>query len=132
MARAMTCNIPGESKQFMSTITRRERRALPNVAPRRTPLLVGAGVVGVSLWIGGLSYAMNYQRQSSSVVHGTMFTVRYDHRVGYLLGENIGYADSWAWIDGTVNHLKGQVNIKFDIKGDNGMFIFIHSFCWKT
>lgn len=108
----------------MATMPRREPRALPQVAPRRTPLLVGAGIVGVSLWIGGLSYAMNYQRQSSSVVHGTMFTVRYDPRVQELLGGNIGYADSWAWIDGSVNHLKGQVDIKFEIKGDNGTKLY--------
>lgn len=48
------------------------------------------------------------------------FTVRYDPRVRELLRDNMGYADSWAWIDGSVNHLKGQVNIKFDIKGSNG------------
>lgn len=121
MARAMTFNTSTQSRRYLSSLPR-ERRSLPKAAPRRTPLLVGAGIVGVSLWIGGLSYAMNYQRQSSSVVHGTLFTVRYDPRVRALLGENVGYADSWAWIDGSVNHLKGQVNIKFDIKGDNGKY----------
>jgi cytochrome c oxidase assembly factor 1 len=120
LARVMTLNTSAQSTRFMASLPRRDRRTLPQIAPRRTPLLVGAGVVGVSLWIGGLSYAMNYQRQSSSVVHGTLFTVRYDPRVQELLGDNIGYADSWAWIDGSVNHLKGQVNIKFDIKGSNG------------
>jgi hypothetical protein len=119
MSRAMTVNTSSQSRRYLSSLPR-ERRSLPKESPRRTPLLVGAGIVGVSLWIGGLSYAMNYQRQSSSVVHGTLFTVRYDPRVRALLGENIGYADSRAWIDGSVNHLKGQVNIKFDIKGDNG------------
>ncbi|CAO3693839.1 unnamed protein product [Umbelopsis ramanniana] len=125
MARAMTINTSTQSRRYLSSLPR-ERRSLPKAAPRRTPLLVGAGIVGVSLWIGGLSYAMNYQRQSSSVVHGTLFTVRYDPRVRALLGENVGYADSWAWIDGSVNHLKGQVNIKFDIKGDNGQKAKVH------
>ncbi|KAI8575427.1 hypothetical protein K450DRAFT_261973 [Umbelopsis ramanniana AG] len=125
MARAMTLNTSRQSRRYLSNLPR-ERRSLPKEAPRRTPLLVGAGIVGVSLWIGGLSYAMNYQRQSSSVVHGTLFTVRYDPRVRALLGENVGYADSWAWIDGSVNHLKGQVNIKFNIKGDNGQTAKVH------
>jgi hypothetical protein len=122
-ARAMTCNISGQTRRSIASMPRKEHRALPHIAPRRTPMLIGAGAVGVSLWIGGLSYAMNYQRQSSSVVHGTMFTVRYHQGVRDLLGKDIGYADSWAWIDGSVNHLKGQVNIKFDIKGDNGMYV---------
>lgn len=124
LKRVMTFNTSAQFRRHMATMPRREPRALPQVAPRRTPLLVGAGIVGVSLWIGGLSYAMNYQRQSSSVVHGTMFTVRYDPRVQELLGGNIGYADSWAWIDGSVNHLKGQVDIKFEIKGDNGTKLY--------
>ncbi|KAG2181166.1 hypothetical protein INT43_008748 [Umbelopsis isabellina] len=125
-ARAMTSTISGQTRRNMASMPRKEHRPLPTIAPRRAPMLIGAGIVGVSLWIGGLSYAMNFQRQSSSVVHGTMFTVRYHQGVRDLLGENVGYADSWAWIDGSVNHLKGQVNIKFDIKGDNGHKAKVH------
>jgi hypothetical protein len=48
------------------------------------------------------------------------FTVRYDPRVRELLRDNMGYADSWAWIDGSVNNLNGQLRIPFDISRSNG------------
>jgi cytochrome c oxidase assembly factor 1 len=73
----------------------------------------------------GLSSALNYQRLSSSVVSGTLFMVRYDPRVIDLVGDKVDYADSWPWISGTVNHLKGKVNIAFDVTGSKGKGIFL-------
>lgn len=86
----------------------------------RTPYYIGGAILGCALWGVGLGTALNYQRLSSSVVKGTMFMVRYDPRVIALLGDKIDYADSWPWITGTVNHLKGDVAIAFDVAGATG------------
>jgi cytochrome c oxidase assembly factor 1 len=82
--------------------------------------LLGGAAAGAVVWIVGLGGALNHQRLSSSVVHGTLFTVRYDSRVISLIGDRIDYADSWPWISGTVNHLKGKIDIGFDVKGSTG------------
>ncbi|RUS20644.1 hypothetical protein BC938DRAFT_475524 [Jimgerdemannia flammicorona] len=103
-----------------------QTRPLPRTTSNRTPLLVALGVVGVGAWIGGIALATNYQRLSSSVVHGTLFTVRYDPCVKELLGEHVDYADSWPWISGSVNHLQGKIDITFTVKGDKGKRAEVH------
>lgn len=110
------------SRHFTSATTApsHQSRPLPVASSTRTPTLVALGVAGVGLWVGVIALATNYQRQSSSVVHGTLFTVRYDPRVRELLGDGVDYADSWPWIAGSVNHLQGKINIKFTVKGNKG------------
>ncbi|KAL1920954.1 uncharacterized protein VTP21DRAFT_11589 [Calcarisporiella thermophila] len=92
-------------------------RPLPDPRPRRGLYILG-GVAGISLWAVGLATAMNYQRLSTSVVTGTLFTVRHDPTAKQALGNNIGYASRWPWISGTVNHFKGRVDVQFDVKGE--------------
>lgn len=95
-------------------------RELPRPPPpsKKRWIWAGAGV-GAVVWAVGLGAALNHQRLSSSVVHGTLFTVRYDPRVVSLVGDRVNYADDWPWISGTVNHLKGKIDIAFDIKGSS-------------
>ncbi|KAI8344230.1 cytochrome oxidase complex assembly protein 1-domain-containing protein [Chlamydoabsidia padenii] len=96
-------------------------RELPSAPTKsRRPWYIGGALVGTLVWVVGLSSALNYQRLSSSVVSGTLFMVRYDPRVIDLVGDKVDYADSWPWISGTVNHLKGKVNIAFDVTGSKG------------
>ncbi|CAO3634410.1 unnamed protein product [Cunninghamella blakesleeana] len=104
------------------TSTRVINRDLPPAPSQksRRPLYIGGAIIGTAVWIVGLSSALNYQRLSSSVVSGTLFMVRYDPRVIELVGDNVDYADYWPWIGGTVNHLKGKVDISFDITGSKG------------
>jgi cytochrome c oxidase assembly factor 1 len=96
-------------------------RELPKPPPpsRKRWIWTGAAV-GAVVWVVGLGAALNHQRLSSSVVHGTLFMVRYDPRVIALLGDHVDYASSWPWISGTVNHLKGKINIGFEVKGSTG------------
>ncbi|KAI9468108.1 MAG: cytochrome oxidase complex assembly protein 1-domain-containing protein [Benjaminiella poitrasii] len=96
-------------------------RELPKPPPpsRKRWLWTGAGV-GALVWFVGLGAALNHQRLSSSVVHGTLFMVRYDPRVIALVGDKVDYADYWPWISGSVNHLKGKIDIKFSIRGSKG------------
>ncbi|ORZ18167.1 cytochrome oxidase complex assembly protein 1-domain-containing protein [Absidia repens] len=101
--------------------TRVVDRALPSAPTKsRRPWYIGGAIVGTLVWVVGLSSALNYQRLSSSVVSGTLFMVRYDPRVIDLVGDKVDYADAWPWISGTVNHLKGKVNIAFDVTGTKG------------
>ena len=108
------------ARQFASKTVVVERE-LPRPPPpsKRRWLWTGIGV-GAVVWAVGLGAALNHQRLSSSVVHGTLFMVRYDPRVIALVGNGVDYADSWPWISGTVNHLKGKIDIGFDVKGSTG------------
>ncbi|KAI8393687.1 cytochrome oxidase complex assembly protein 1-domain-containing protein [Radiomyces spectabilis] len=104
-----------------SHTTKVVERELPQMSSKsRVPYYIGGAIVGTAVWVVGLSSALNYQRLSSSVVSGTLFTVRYDPLVVALLGDNIDYADKWPWITGSVNHLQGKVNISFDVVGSKG------------
>jgi cytochrome c oxidase assembly factor 1 len=107
-------------RQFASKTVVVERELPKPPPPSRKRWLLGGAAVGAVVWIVGLGGALNHQRLSSSVVHGTLFTVRYDSRVISLIGDRIDYADSWPWISGTVNHLKGKIDIGFDVKGSTG------------
>ncbi|CEI91568.1 hypothetical protein G6F70_002134 [Rhizopus microsporus] len=114
-------------------------RQLPSPSPpsRKRWIWAGAGV-GAVVWAVGLGAALNHQRLSSSVVHGTLFTVKYDPRVIALVGDRVNYADKWPWIGGTVNHLKGKVDITFDIKGSSNERARVHfvsrrvGYEWRT
>ncbi|KAG0173485.1 hypothetical protein DFQ28_007116 [Apophysomyces sp. BC1034] len=128
------------TKRFSTaTSTRVVERELPAPTPiSRRWRLAGGVAVGAVVWGGVLASSMNYQRTSSSVVNGTLFTVRYDPRVIELLGDKVDYADQWPWISGTVNHLKGRVDVSFDVSGSTGERGRVH-FCsvrqgqeWKT
>ncbi|KAG0208917.1 hypothetical protein BGX28_000236 [Mortierella sp. GBA30] len=91
---------------------------LPNVA-NRTPLYILLGVLGVSFWAGSIAVAANHQRQGTSIVRGTLFNVKFDTKAQQLLGSNIDFTNpSWPWISGTVAHLKGRVDIEYQVKGD--------------
>ncbi|KAF9938286.1 hypothetical protein BGZ67_000314 [Mortierella alpina] len=101
------------SPQFKAQISQ-----LPNVA-NRTPLYILLGVLGASFWAGSIAVAANHQRQGTSIVRGTMFNVKFDTKAQQLLGDNIDFTNpSWPWISGTVAHLKGRVDIEFQVKGD--------------
>ncbi|KAF9138748.1 hypothetical protein BG015_002271 [Linnemannia schmuckeri] len=101
------------SPQFKTQTTE-----LPNVASR-TPLFILAGIFGVAFWAGSIAVAANHQRQGTSIVRGTLFNVKFDTKAQELLGDNIDFVNpKWPWISGTVAHLKGRVDIEFQVRGD--------------
>ncbi|KAF9551691.1 hypothetical protein EC957_006584 [Mortierella hygrophila] len=101
------------SPQFKTQTTQ-----LPNVASR-TPVFILAGILGLAFWAGSIAVAANHQRQGTSIVRGTLFNVKFDTKAQELLGDNIDFVNpSWPWISGTVAHLKGRVDIEFQVRGD--------------
>ncbi|CAG8498841.1 10183_t:CDS:2 [Paraglomus occultum] len=102
-----------------STRTIRKPRPLPEIK-NNTPKYIAFGLVGVSFWAAFITIAFNHQRQASSIVKNSIFHVRYDQEAKEVLGDNIDFASSWPWISGSVNHLKGKINISYDVKGSKG------------
>ncbi|KAG9070914.1 hypothetical protein KI688_008457 [Linnemannia hyalina] len=101
------------SPQFKAQTTQ-----LPNVASR-TPVFILAGILGLAFWAGSIAVAANHQRQGTSIVRGTLFNVKFDTKAQELLGDKIDFVNpSWPWISGTVAHLKGRVDIEFQVRGD--------------
>ncbi|KAG0227819.1 hypothetical protein BGW42_002700 [Actinomortierella wolfii] len=93
---------------------------LPQIK-NRTPLYIALGILGVGFWAGSLAIAANHQKQGTSVVKGTLFNVRYDETAKEVLGDGIDYRNpKWPWIYGTVAHLKGKVDIQYDVRGSKG------------
>ncbi|KAJ1653188.1 cytochrome oxidase assembly protein 1 [Dispira simplex] len=91
-------------------------RPLPEIKSNRTLKYVVTGVALVA-WIAGTALAFNYQRQCSSAVTNTLFVIRYHPEAIELLGSPITFEHGWPWISGTINQLKGHVEISFRIKG---------------
>ncbi|OBZ81403.1 Cytochrome c oxidase assembly factor 1 [Choanephora cucurbitarum] len=111
-------------RRQLTTVVDRE---LPRPPPPSRKRWIWAGAAGGAvIWAVCLGGALNHQRLSSSVVHGTLFMVRYDPRVMELIGEGIDYASSWPWISGNVNHLKGKIDIGFTVKGITGQTAQVH------
>ncbi|KAJ1981268.1 cytochrome oxidase assembly protein 1 [Dimargaris verticillata] len=97
-------------------------------ASRRTVRYVGLGIA-LAIWAAGTALAFNHQRLSSSVVTSTVFFVRHSDKAVEALGQPIAFENGWPWISGTINQLKGQVDISFRIKGSKGSgTVFVKSF----
>ncbi|RKP15172.1 cytochrome oxidase assembly protein 1, partial [Piptocephalis cylindrospora] len=83
--------------------------------------ILAYATLGVLTWTGILAVAFNYQRQESSVVAGTFFALQHDPQVQAHLGDHVHWDfPVFPWIHGTVNYLKGIVDISFRIRGDQG------------
>lgn len=68
-------------------------------------------VVGSSLAI------FNYQKSSSPVVAGTLYSLRTSARAREHLGDDIYFKQQIPWISGEMNQLHGRINISFKVKG---------------
>ena len=95
---------------------RRGDRALPSIEGnnrwlRSIPIF--ALVMGVSM-----AAIFNYQKQSSSVVTSTLYSLRTNPRARELLGDEVYFASQIPWIRGEMNQLKGRINIRFWVKGN--------------
>ncbi|KAI8873507.1 DUF1783-domain-containing protein, partial [Ramicandelaber brevisporus] len=74
----------------------------------------------VALWAGSLIVMFNYQRQTTSAVAGAYYTARQHKLVREAIGDKVTYASKWPWISGSINNLKGRIDIGFWVQGDKG------------
>ncbi|CAG8455032.1 3095_t:CDS:10 [Ambispora leptoticha] len=96
----------------------RTRNSLPTLVTKTRYIIYGA--LGVTVWIVAVAVAWNHERQSTSAIQGCMFNVRYSEEARAVLGDTINFASAWPWISGTINHLKGRINVWFRVKGEKG------------
>lgn len=62
-------------------------------------------------------FIFNYEKTSSPVITSAMYFLRRSNLAVNALGDDITFAYQWPWIWGTLNTVKGDVDIEFDVKG---------------
>ncbi|KAJ1731563.1 cytochrome oxidase assembly protein 1 [Coemansia biformis] len=96
-----------------------ERELLPPKSRRRE---VGIFVaVAAVTWGLGTVIAFNYQRMTSTPVTAALFTARHNEEVCEVLGKQLNFRSSFPWITGSISHLKGFVDVEFEVAGDKGV-----------
>lgn len=94
---------------------RRSDRELPAIESNMRwfkSLPIFLAVMGISM--GAI---FNYQKQSSSVVTSTLYSLRTNARARELLGDEVYFASQIPWIHGEMNQLHGRIDINFWVKG---------------
>ncbi|KAJ2712953.1 cytochrome oxidase assembly protein 1 [Coemansia spiralis] len=72
-------------------------------------------------WGLGSVVAFNYQRMTSTPVTAALFTARHNDEVCRVLGTHLNFQSAFPWIEGSISHLKGFVDVAFDVAGDKGV-----------
>lgn len=62
----------------------------------------------------------NYEKTRSPIVNSVLYCLRRSDQAKARLGPNIGFKSSWPWVWGTLNTVKGDIDIEFDVSGDSG------------
>lgn len=94
---------------------RRSDRELPSLDDSRRwirSIPIFALVMGVSMFA-----IFNYQKQSSSVVTSTLYSLRTNSKAREILGDEVYFASQIPWIHGEMNQLHGRIDISFWVKG---------------
>lgn len=94
---------------------RRSDRELPSLDSSRRwirSIPIFALVMGVSM-----AAIFNYQKQSSSVVTSTLYSLRTNSKAREILGDEVYFASQIPWIHGEMNQLHGRIDISFWVKG---------------
>ncbi|KAJ1852154.1 hypothetical protein LPJ73_002881 [Coemansia sp. RSA 2703] len=90
----------------------------PKSRKREIGLFVAVAAV---TWGLGSVIAFNYQRMSSTPVTAALYTARHNDEVKRVLGQQLNFTSAFPWISGDISHLKGFVEIEFDVVGDKGV-----------
>lgn len=67
----------------------------------------------------------NYEKTSSSVITSALYFSRKSKKLNELIGNNIDFKSKFPWISGTLNTMKGIVDINFKIKGNSDYGIIL-------
>lgn len=98
---------------------RRADRQLPPYVPWWMVWVKTLPLFAALLTISALGI-FNYQKLSSSTVASILYALRTNPRVREALGGEIYFRDRVPWIRGTVNQVKGVIDIGFGVKGKTG------------
>ncbi|KAJ1723769.1 hypothetical protein LPJ53_001937 [Coemansia erecta] len=90
----------------------------PKSRKREIGLFVAVAAV---TWGLGTVIAFNYQRMTSTPVTAALFIARHNDEVRRELGQQLNFTSVFPWISGDISHLKGFVEIEFDVVGDKGV-----------
>ncbi|KAJ2665393.1 cytochrome oxidase assembly protein 1 [Coemansia sp. RSA 1200] len=74
-------------------------------------------VVAAVTWGLGSVIAFNYQRMTSTPVTAALFTARHNEGVCEAFGGQLSFTSAFPWISGDISHLKGVVDVEFDVVG---------------
>ncbi|KAI9712937.1 MAG: hypothetical protein M1828_001496 [Chrysothrix sp. TS-e1954] len=59
----------------------------------------------------------NYQKINSPVITATLYALRTNQDVRDELGDQVYFANRFAWIWGEMNLVQGRIDVTFDVKG---------------
>ncbi|KAJ2162639.1 cytochrome oxidase assembly protein 1 [Coemansia sp. RSA 552] len=96
------------------------KRDLPQPKSRKREIGLFVAFAAVT-WGLGTVIAFNYQRMTSTPVTAALFTARHNEEVCRVFGKQLNFTSAFPWISGDISHLKGFVDVEFDVTGDTGV-----------
>ncbi|KAJ2221832.1 cytochrome oxidase assembly protein 1 [Coemansia sp. RSA 485] len=95
-------------------------RDLPGPKSRKREIGIFVAVAAIT-WGLGTVIAFNYQRMTSTPVTAALFTARHNDEIKRELGSQLNFTSAFPWISGDISHLKGFVEVEFDVVGSKGV-----------
>ncbi|KAI8324642.1 DUF1783-domain-containing protein [Martensiomyces pterosporus] len=95
-------------------------RDLPGPKSRKKEVGIFIAVAAVTWGLGSI-IAFNYQRMTSTPVTAALFTARHSSEIREAFGSQLNFTSAFPWISGDISHLKGFVDVEFDVVGDKGI-----------
>lgn len=94
---------------------RRADRALPDMTPSKS-WMITAPLFLAAMAVSTLAI-FNYQKQNSSVVTSTMYSLRTNALAREILGDEVYFASKIPYIGGEINQLHGNIDVVYWVKG---------------
>ncbi|THW19716.1 DUF1783-domain-containing protein [Aureobasidium pullulans] len=94
---------------------RRADRALPDMTPSKS-WMITAPLFLAAMAVSTLAI-FNYQKQNSSVVTSTMYSLRTNALAREILGDEVYFASKIPYIGGEINQLHGKIDVVYWVKG---------------
>ncbi|ORX73841.1 DUF1783-domain-containing protein, partial [Linderina pennispora] len=95
-------------------------RELPEPKSRKKEISIFVAVAAVT-WGLGTIIAFNYQRMTSTPVTAALFTARHNDEIREVFGTQLNFTSAFPWISGDISHLKGFVDVEFNVVGSKGV-----------
>ncbi|KAI5257222.1 DUF1783-domain-containing protein [Aureobasidium subglaciale] len=94
---------------------RRADRALPDMTPSKSWMITGP--LFLAAMAASTLVIFNYQKQNSSVVTSTMYSLRTNALAREILGDEVYFASKFPIIAGEINQLHGKIDVEYWVKG---------------